>query len=55
MFNQYSVIAVSPDNCPDVKYDLATRFIQWIISPGVQKAIGEFRLMGQQLFIPNAQ
>ncbi len=55
LFNQYSVIAVSPENCPDVKYDLATSFIQWIVSPDVQKAIGEFRLLGQQLFTPNAQ
>ncbi|MBS3779834.1 MAG: substrate-binding domain-containing protein [Desulfovermiculus sp.] len=55
LFNQYSVIAVNPDNCPNVKDDLATRFAQWITSPKVQKAIGDFKLLGKKLFNPNAQ
>ncbi|WP_027371547.1 substrate-binding domain-containing protein [Desulfovermiculus halophilus] len=54
LFNQYSVIPVSPDHCPNVQYDLATRFAEWISSPPVQDAIGEFRLLGKQLFTPNA-
>ncbi|MDZ7759408.1 MAG: substrate-binding domain-containing protein [Desulfovermiculus sp.] len=55
LFNQYSVLTVNPENCPDVKYDLATRFAEWITSPNVQEAIGEFRLLDKQLFHPNAQ
>ena len=53
--NQYSVIAVNPDRCKNVKYDLAEKFINWIISPPAQKLIGDFKLMGNQLFIPNAE
>jgi tungstate transport system substrate-binding protein len=53
--NQYSVLAVDPDNCDSVEYDLAIRFIDWVTSPGAQELIGDFKLMGKQLFIPNAE
>jgi len=52
--NQYSVMAVNPKKCGNVKYDLAKEFADWIISPKAQQAIGDFKLMGKQLFIPNA-
>jgi len=52
--NQYSVIAINPAQCGNVKRDLAAQFIRWIVSPEVQKHIADFRLMGKQLFIPNA-
>ena len=55
LFNQYSVLAVNPENCPDVKYDLATRFAEWITSAQVQKAIGNYKLLGKKLFNPNAK
>lgn len=54
LFNQYSAMAVNPAKCPSVKYDLAKEFISWMASPAAQKAIGDFRLMGKQLFTPNA-
>jgi tungstate transport system substrate-binding protein len=46
---------VNPDNCPNVTYDLATRFAQWITSSDVQKAIGSYKLLGKKLFNPNAK
>ena len=52
--NQYSVIAVNPKRCEKAKYDLATKFSQWMASPKIQKAIADFKLMGKQLFFPNA-
>ena len=55
LFNQYSVIAVNPDRCESVRYALAKRFADWITSPKIQKQIGEFRLLGKQLFTPNAK
>ena len=54
LINQYSVIAVNPEHCPKVKYDLAKKFIEWMAGPKGQKAIADFRLMGKQLFFPNA-
>lgn len=52
--NQYSVIAVNPERCTTVRYELASSFMDWITSPRAQKLIADFRLMGKQLFTPNA-
>ena len=54
LLNQYSVIAVNPTHCPNVKYKTAMQFIKWITSPGVQEQIGNFKLLGKPLFTPNA-
>ena len=54
LFNQYSAMAVNPAKCPNVKYDLAKTFIDWMASKATQKRIGGFRLLGKQLFTPNA-
>ncbi len=53
--NQYSAIAVNPGKCSNVKYDLAKKFIAWMESEKTQKLIGDFKLMGKQLFTPNAR
>jgi len=55
LFNQYSVIRVNPDKCKQVKTDLALKFADWIVSEATQAKIGEFKLLGQKLFIPNAK
>jgi tungstate transport system substrate-binding protein len=55
LFNQYSVMLVNPGNCKNVKVDLAQKFSDWITSDKVQKEIGEFKLLGKKLFIPNAK
>jgi tungstate transport system substrate-binding protein len=52
--NQYSVIPVNPKRCTKVKYSLAKQFSRWMASPNTQKMIGEFKLLGKGLFIPNA-
>ncbi len=54
LFNQYSALAVNPAKCPNVKYDLAKKFIEWMASEKTQKAIGDFKLLGKPLFTPNA-
>lgn len=53
--NQYSALAVNPKKCSNAQYDLAKKFIAWMASEKAQKLIADFRLMGKQLFIPNAQ
>ena len=55
LLNQYSVIAVNPEHCPNVKYDLAMRFSKWITGPEAQRQIGGFQLLGKTLFTPNAK
>ncbi len=53
--NPYSVMAVNPKNCPNVKYDLAKKFILWITGENAQKKIGEFKLLDKTLFTPDAK
>ncbi|ANV97799.1 tungsten ABC transporter substrate-binding protein [Helicobacter enhydrae] len=53
--NFYSVMAVNPKRCPKVDYQGAIKFIDWITGKEGQKAIKDFRLQNQQLFIPNAK
>ncbi|MDY0361579.1 MAG: substrate-binding domain-containing protein [Desulforegulaceae bacterium] len=52
--NQYSVIPVNPKNCPNVKYEYAVSFKEWMASPKAQEMIKNFKLLGKPLFIPNA-
>jgi tungstate transport system substrate-binding protein len=42
LLNVYSVMAVNPEKNPNVKFDLAVRFIQWLVSDEGQKTIGDF-------------
>ena len=55
LLNQYSVIAVNPRRCANVKHDLATSFSDWLSGQQAQTLIRDFKLLGKQLFIPNAQ
>jgi tungstate transport system substrate-binding protein len=57
LFNPYGVIAVSPEKYPNINYEGATAFIQWIISDETQALIAEFGKdqYGQSLFIPDAK
>jgi tungstate transport system substrate-binding protein len=55
LFNQYGVMLVNPEMHPSVKADLGQSFIDWLISPEGQEAIGEYEIDGKQLFFPNAE
>ena len=55
LLNQYSVIAVNPKHCPKVKYDTAEVFIKWITGAQAQQLIKDYKLLGKQLFTPNAK
>ncbi|MGH8757719.1 MAG: substrate-binding domain-containing protein, partial [Burkholderiales bacterium] len=46
MFNPYGVIAVNPKKFPDVNYEGAMDFINWITSDDGQKRIAEFKVGG---------
>jgi tungstate transport system substrate-binding protein len=54
LFNQYGVMLVNPKKYPTVKKQLGQRFIDWLIGPEGQRAIGGYRINGEQLFHPNA-
>ena len=55
LFNQYGIILVNPEKCPNVKADLAQRFIDWVLSDDGQQAIADYKQNGEQLFFPNAK
>ena len=52
--NPYGVIPVNPERYPEVKHDLAVAFADWVVSEKGQKLIGDYRLIGKQLFYPDA-
>jgi len=55
LHNPYSVIAVNPKRHPHVKFDLAVKYIDFLTSGEGQGIIRDFRLLGKQLFYPNAK
>ncbi|MEX3007164.1 substrate-binding domain-containing protein [Hoeflea sp. TYP-13] len=54
LFNQYGVVTINPERCPNIKQDAAKRFVDWLLGPEGQAAIADYRLEDQQLFFPNA-
>jgi tungstate transport system substrate-binding protein len=55
LFNQYGVILVNPAKHTHVKKEFGQAFIDWLVSPEGQKAIGDYKIGGQQLFFPNSK
>ena len=55
LFNQYGVILVNPEKCPEVKQAEGQAFIDWLLSEDGQKTIGSYQIDGKNLFFPNAK
>jgi tungstate transport system substrate-binding protein len=55
LMNQYSVLLVNPSRCKAAKTDLAQAFCNWVCGAKAQTLIADFRLLGHQLFTPNAK
>jgi len=55
LFNPYGMIAVNPEKYPDTNIKGAQTFIDWMTSPEGQALIGDFKISGEVLFIPNAK
>jgi tungstate transport system substrate-binding protein len=55
LFNPYGVMLVNPAKHPSVKAEEGQAFIDWLVSPAGQRAIGEYKINGEQLFYPNAK
>lgn len=54
LFNPYGVIAVNPQKYPNIHYNAAMSFVQFITSDEGQQMIREYSKNGKQLFVPNA-
>lgn len=55
LFNQYGIVPVNPNACPNVKAKLAAEFVNWMRSQDGQSAISAYRINGVQVFFPNAR
>ncbi len=57
LFNPYGVIAVNPDKGSHIKADLASGFIDWLISVPTQERIAQFGVddFGSPLFTPDSE
>ncbi len=54
LFNQYGVIPVNSEKCPNVNQVAARAVTEWLLSEPGQTAIGAYQVDGKQLFFPNA-
>jgi len=52
--NPYGVIPLNPARHPHVKHEMAKQFAEWLVSPKGQSLILNYRLLGKQLFYPDA-
>lgn len=55
LFNPYGVIPVNPEKHPSVNAELATQFVEWLISLETQQLIADFEVDGNQLFTPDSE
>ncbi|HRA65309.1 MAG TPA: substrate-binding domain-containing protein [Caldilinea sp.] len=57
LFNPYGVMVVNPEKCTNVNTDLATQFVDWIVSVPTQELIATFgqEEFGQSLFTPDSE
>lgn len=55
LFNPYQVILVNPERYPDINYQGAKAFSDWLINTQAQALINSFRLNGKQLFVASAE
>ncbi len=57
LFNPYGVIAVDPGKNAEINAELATAFIDWLVSVPAQELIGEFGIeaFGAPLFTPDSE
>ncbi len=52
--NPYGVIPINPQKHSHVKHELADQFARWLVSGRGQSLIAGYRLIGKQLFYPDA-
>jgi tungstate transport system substrate-binding protein len=54
LHNPYGAIPVNPGKHAHVKFGLADRFAKWLVSSRGQAIIADYKLLGNQLFHPDA-
>lgn len=54
LYNPYGIIPVNPKKFSHAKYDVAQEFVDWLVGPKGQSLIAGYKLLGRQLFYPDA-
>ncbi|PSV37113.1 tungsten ABC transporter substrate-binding protein [Photobacterium sp. GB-27] len=54
LFNPYQVILVNPSRYPDINYQGAKTFSDWLVNAKAQKMINDYQRHGEQLFVADA-
>ncbi|PSW13267.1 tungsten ABC transporter substrate-binding protein [Photobacterium rosenbergii] len=54
LFNPYQVILVNPSRYPDINYQGAKSFSDWLVNPKAQTMINDYKRHGEQLFVADA-
>lgn len=55
LINQYSMIIVNSERYPERNKAGSERLVEWLTSEHGQNLIGDFKVQGQLLFLPNAK
>lgn len=54
LFNPYQVILVNPSRYPDINYQGAKSFSDWLVNQKAQTMINNYKRHGEQLFVADA-
>lgn len=54
LFNQYGLVTLNPNHCPNANFEDAEKLVKWLLSPLGQSAIADYQINNHQLFHPNA-
>ncbi|MDX1301801.1 substrate-binding domain-containing protein [Photobacterium sp.] len=54
LFNPYQVILVNPSRYPDINYQGAKTFSDWLVNPKAKSMINNYKRQGHQLFVADA-
>ncbi|GAL03674.1 ABC-type tungstate transport system periplasmic binding protein [Photobacterium aphoticum] len=54
LFNPYQVILVNPSRYPDINYQGAKSFSDWLVNTKAQTMINNYKRHGEQLFVADA-
>ena len=54
LFNPYGIIPINPQKYPSVNFADSDRFAKWLVSPGAQSLIANYKIEGKQAFFPDA-
>lgn len=55
LFNQYGIIPINPDQCPNTHLIASIKVTEWLLSEKGQQSIAGYSRDGHQLFFPNAR